>query len=134
MQVNFEPAEYDRVLDRDVVAEETDVELLKEWLDDMRSVAEEITANLSAYKLAGVQPSHSMTTKLGYTKIAIIWLVKRLIELGDEDEETDTRKTIKNLRATLTDQSRSNAEKNQQIKRLKARIVELEAMLRKKGN
>jgi hypothetical protein len=89
LEVHHEPLDNLDALTRASVAASTDVEQLYGWLGHQQRLADELEAMCYGIGLAGGD-GHGIGRKLGYVKISVTWIVRRLSELGED--ETELRK------------------------------------------
>lgn len=86
LEVDYEPLDDIEELTRESVAACTDIALLYRWLGHQQRLAEELGELADGIGLAGGN-GHGIGRKLGYVKISITWMLRRLAELGEDAKE-----------------------------------------------
>ena len=128
MNVYFEEIDADE-LDRETIFSETDTATLHKWLAEQRMIKSEIQASMGAYKGTGVCPSAGVIKKLGFTNIAVTWIVNRLCDLGEESHLSGVDGTYEKLKRQLAELEAVLVSRNTKIKNQATRITQLEAAL-----
>lgn len=81
MDVYFEPLD-DIELTREMVAEETSLPRLKAWWRHLSESAEDLKIRIQTAREGGRDP-YSMSAKMGFIRVALNWIEKRIIVLEE---------------------------------------------------
>lgn len=73
-------------LTREIVAEETDTETLYSWLGCQQKAAAELSEFAAAVRISG-SCDYRLGRKLGYINVSKLWIIDRLVELGEDKAE-----------------------------------------------
>lgn len=121
----YEPIDIE--LDREMVAEETNLDVLTEWLTDLRDTESELYTMIRSMQLADEGAGIPMSRKLGYIRIACNWVRRRIEELGGEVDDDVLGSKYRRMKHNLTCANQQLEKRNKQLKELRARVAELEA-------
>lgn len=78
---------------KDEIANETSVEDLIDWRDEIHEGIQEMRLMAESFKLGGVE-DHGLCYKLGNTRILHKWIVTRLTKLGHISPDQGTEREI----------------------------------------
>lgn len=121
----YDPIDID--LDRDMVADESNLDTLAKWLADLRDTESELHTMIKSVQMADDSAALGMARKLGYIRVSCTWVRKRIEELGGEPTDDAMGSKYRRLKHNLTCANQQLEKRNKQIKELRARIAELEA-------
>ncbi|NVD45723.1 hypothetical protein [Qipengyuania atrilutea] len=128
MQVYYERTEVEDELDREMVAAETDIDILKTWFKALKDTSFDLHTQIASVKLVNPDAALGMARKLGYIHIAMSWVTRRIADLGEETPEDAMSKKYRTLKHHLTCANQQLEKKNKQLKELRAKLAELKAV------
>lgn len=123
--IYFEPID-DTEISREDVAEERDIATLHTWLTSLQTTEGELCTMLGAVGAApAAYDTGPMCRRLGYTRIGIGWVKRRLSELGEpvsEPEPSGDKARIAQLRQQITQMNEACERHKRTIRQLRAQL------------